>query len=64
MVGMLAESALSLVLPPPKGTELPPMAKVGGVLTPSTAFGNVLIERLQQAGKVQWESKLVENRRG
>jgi len=59
---MLAESALCLVLPPPKGTELPHLAKVGGVLTASTAFGSVIIERLQQAGKVQWESKLVENK--
>ena len=61
--GMLAESALGLILPPPKGTELPHLAKVGGVLTTSTALGSVLIERLQQAGKVHWESKLVESKR-
>jgi short subunit dehydrogenase-like uncharacterized protein len=41
---MLGESALSLAL---DREQLPPAA---GVLTPSTAMGNVLINRLRAAG--------------
>lgn len=60
---LIAESALSLVLPPPKGTSLPPLSQIGGVLTPSTAFGMVLIERLHQSGKVRFESRLVDSQK-
>ena len=42
---MLGESALTLVL---NRTELPEVE--GGVLTPSTALGDALVERLRQAG--------------
>ncbi|CAD6582714.1 MAG: hypothetical protein TREMPRED_003372 [Tremellales sp. Tagirdzhanova-0007] len=48
---LVAESALSLILQPPKGTSLPPLGRVGGVLTPSTAMGMVLVERLKKSGK-------------
>jgi short subunit dehydrogenase-like uncharacterized protein len=61
---MLAESALALVLPPPEGTSLPPLAGLGGVLTPSTAMGQVLVERLRKSGKVIIESEIVEKGRG
>ena len=55
---MIAEAALSLILPPPAGTSLPPLATKGGVLTPSTALGMVLIERLSLSGKVQFKSEI------
>ena len=41
---MLAESCLCLV------QNLDALPMVGGVLTPSSAFGTVLVERLKQAG--------------
>lgn len=47
---MLGESALSLAVDSaelPAGTSLP---KAAGVLTPSTALGDVLVERLRSAG--------------
>ncbi|EIW72157.1 hypothetical protein TREMEDRAFT_22045, partial [Tremella mesenterica DSM 1558] len=56
---MCAESALSLVLPPPSGTSLPDIAHQGGVLTPMTALGDVLKERLKRNGVVEVESELV-----
>ncbi|KAG5328554.1 hypothetical protein C0989_010336, partial [Termitomyces sp. Mn162] len=59
---MISESALSLLLPPiskpappsktsslPEG--LPTLAKKGGILTPMTAFGDVLITRLVDTGR-------------
>lgn len=60
---MLGESALALILPPPEGTSLPPLAKLGGVLTPATAMGQVLIERLRKTEKVFFESQIVEKGR-
>ena len=58
---MMVESALSLALPPPPGTQLPPLAFRGGVLTPSTAMGEVLVERLRKSGKVVVESRVVDD---
>ena len=46
-VKFLCESALSLVL---NGDELPGGAQRGGILTPATGLGNVLAQRLRQAG--------------
>ncbi|KAG5653801.1 hypothetical protein H0H81_010471 [Sphagnurus paluster] len=67
---MLAESALCLVLPPmssnalhrpsdalPRG--LPALAVKGGVLTPMTAFGSVLVTRLLDTGRFSLESSVV-----
>lgn len=56
---MLAESALALVLPAPKGTSRPPLAKAGGLLTPATAMGDVLVERLRKSGKFQITSEVL-----
>lgn len=56
---LLAESALSLALPPPEGTSLPPLGKRGGCLTPSTGLGGVLVKRLKDSGKVRLESRIV-----
>ncbi|KAG6873133.1 hypothetical protein C0995_002507 [Termitomyces sp. Mi166 len=67
---MISESALSLLLPPvskppppfktsslPEG--LPALAKKGGVLTPMTAFGDVLITRLIDTERFSYESHVV-----
>lgn len=71
---MVCESALSLLLPPPSKTvsslagfastslpaELPALARKGGVLTPATAFGNVLVTRLEETGRFEFESRIVD----
>jgi short subunit dehydrogenase-like uncharacterized protein len=44
---MVCESALALVL---NRDELPGGAAMGGVLTPASAFGDVLVRRLRAAG--------------
>ncbi|KAJ7496625.1 Saccharopine dehydrogenase-domain-containing protein [Mycena latifolia] len=54
---LIAESALSLVLAAP-GT-LPALGRRGGVLTPTTAMGDVLVERLAASGRVTFETKVV-----
>ena len=43
-----AEAALSLLDP----SSLPELGRQGGVLTPMSAFGDVLLERLEKTG--QW----------
>ncbi len=58
----LAESALALILASPKGTSQPPLGKVGGVLTPSTAMGMVLVERLRRSGKVTMHSEVLDGK--
>ncbi len=45
---MLCESALALALTPP--SELPGGAERGGILTPATGLGDVLLNRLRAAG--------------
>ncbi|GMK57037.1 hypothetical protein CspeluHIS016_0308770 [Cutaneotrichosporon spelunceum] len=57
---LLAEAGLSLLLPPPKGTELPALARTGGVLTPSTGLGMVVIERMRCNGVATVDSQVVE----
>lgn len=44
---MISECALALVL---DWDRLPPLAKTGGPLTPATALGHVLVERLEATG--------------
>jgi short subunit dehydrogenase-like uncharacterized protein len=56
----LAESALALILPPPEGTSLPPLARVGGLLTPSTAMGQVLVRRLEKYGRMEVDCEILE----
>lgn len=55
---MIAECALSLVL---DGDRLPPLAKQGGFLTPASAFGPVLVERLEQSGFFSFSSEIEED---
>lgn len=44
---LVGESALSILL---AKDELPDIGKRGGILTPMSALGNVLIERLRNSG--------------
>ena len=44
---MIAECALALAL---DFDRLPPLSKTGGPLTPATALGHVLVERLEATG--------------
>ena len=38
---------------------LPPLAQVGGILTPATALGDVLIRRLEATDRMHFESDIV-----
>jgi short subunit dehydrogenase-like uncharacterized protein len=54
---MISESALALLLTPP--SSLPALARTGGVLTPMSALGDMLIERLRRTGRFEFESEVV-----
>ena len=54
--GIISECALALAL---DDASLPPHAHIGGVLTPATALGSVLVSRLEAAGLVQFDSQIV-----
>ena len=68
---MIAESALCFLLPLVSESKngirdkkdnlhaLPPLARKGGVLTPMTAFGDVLLRRLEETGKFKFSSSIV-----
>lgn len=53
---MVSESALALVH---DREHLPPMGKRGGVLTPVTAFGDVLVQRLNACGRIKIENEIL-----
>lgn len=55
LVVMLAECGLALLKP----ENLPKMAQKGGILTTATAFGDVLVTRLNNTKKFQIASELV-----
>ena len=72
---MIAESALCLLLPFSSERNanldkkdnlqaLPSLAKKGGVLTPMTAFGDVLIRRLEETGRFEFSSSIVSDAQG
>jgi short subunit dehydrogenase-like uncharacterized protein len=52
---MIAEAALCILL---SHEELPELGKRGGVLTPMSGLGDLLIERLKATGKFEFESKM------
>ena len=68
---MIAESALCFLLPLASESKdaiqnnknnlhaLPPLARKGGVLTPMTAFGDVLLRRLEETGRFEFSSSIV-----
>ncbi|KAL6305121.1 Saccharopine dehydrogenase-domain-containing protein [Sparassis latifolia] len=53
---IISECALALLL---DKSLLPPLARVGGVLTPASALGDVLINRLEACGRFEFESVVV-----
>lgn len=53
---MISESALSILL---NYKELPDLAKEGGVFTPASALGDVLVRRLENSGKFTIESEVI-----
>ena len=58
---MISESALSILLSHDK---LPALAQTGGVLTPVTAFGDVLIERLMGSSRFEFTSHIIHDGEG
>jgi short subunit dehydrogenase-like uncharacterized protein len=72
---MVSEAALAILLPLASvsssqsgstGTEpknnisnLTPLARKGGLLTPMSAFGDVLIKRLEETGKFEVSSEVL-----
>jgi short subunit dehydrogenase-like uncharacterized protein len=54
---MIAESALSIVL---SFKDLPYLGRRGGVLTPTSALGDVLVERLKSSGRFEFESGVID----
>jgi hypothetical protein len=67
---MIAESALCFLLPlvsesknmkPNKDNlhALPSLAREGGILTPMTAFGDVLLQRLEETGRFEFSSSII-----
>ncbi|TDL16448.1 hypothetical protein BD410DRAFT_795386 [Rickenella mellea] len=56
---MITEAALACLTT----STLPLLGQKGGVLTPMTAFGDVLVERLRMSGRFEFESFVVRDRR-
>ncbi|KAI9067472.1 hypothetical protein FKP32DRAFT_1588577 [Trametes sanguinea] len=54
---MIAECALGLLLDDDK---LPVTARPGGILTPATALGDVIVRRLKATGRMSFESEIVQ----
>jgi short subunit dehydrogenase-like uncharacterized protein len=52
---LISESALALALDYEK---LPALARAGGALTPATAIGDVLLDRLSRTDKISFESQI------
>jgi short subunit dehydrogenase-like uncharacterized protein len=70
---MISESALCFLLPLVSESSksvttsennnihvLPGHAQEGGILTPMTAFGDVLIQRLEETGRFEFSSSILE----
>lgn len=58
---MIAESALALLF---SHSELPEWVRKGGVLTPASALGDVLVKRLEASGQMSFESEVVLGQEG
>lgn len=54
---MISETALGLLLTPK--SRLTALARLGGLLTPATALGNELVERLRQTKLIEIECKVI-----
>jgi hypothetical protein len=57
VIVMISECALALVL---EKDALPPLAHHGGVLTPMSALGDVLVRRLERTKRFEFESSIVD----
>jgi hypothetical protein len=55
---MISECALALVL---EKDALPPLAHRGGVLTPMSGLGDVLLRRLERTRRFEFESGIVDD---
>lgn len=55
---MASEVALALLLPQEK---LPTLAQQGGVLTPMTALGPLLLKRLSASGRFEFDSSVLDD---
>lgn len=53
---MLAECAVALL----DTSQLTPLARQGGILTPVSAFGDELVARLAATGRFEIESKMIQ----
>lgn len=53
---MVSESALCLLTP----EKLPSLGRIGGVLTPMSALGDVLLRRLAASGRFEIESEVLQ----
>jgi len=53
---MISESALAILFEKPA---LPSLAHDGGILTPASAFGEVIVQRLEKSGRFEFESSLI-----
>ncbi|EIN06379.1 hypothetical protein PUNSTDRAFT_136243 [Punctularia strigosozonata HHB-11173 SS5] len=53
---MISEAALALAL---EHDKLPAMGQEGGVLTPMTALGDVLVDRFKRSGRFEIESEVI-----
>lgn len=53
---MISECALALVF---DQATLPPLAREAGFLTPATAFGDVIVKRLESTGRMKFETKVL-----
>ena len=54
---MLSEAALCLLNP----SKLTPLAQEGGILTPMSAFADVLIKRLKASERFEFETEVLTN---
>jgi short subunit dehydrogenase-like uncharacterized protein len=53
---IVAEGAIALLTP----DDLPALARLGGVLTPMSGLGDVLVNRLQRTGLFSFSSEFVD----
>ncbi|KAI0828046.1 Saccharopine dehydrogenase-domain-containing protein [Trametes gibbosa] len=54
---MISECALGLLL---EDSSLPVSARPGGILTPATALGDVIVRRLEGTGSMRFESEVID----
>lgn len=53
---MISESALGLVR---SYDELPDFVREGGIFTPATALGDVIVKRLEATGRMMFEGEVI-----